>query len=122
LTPQLTDEPRFTAAEVDQVAALLEGRDSSLAASSSKTRIIAIDGRSGAGKSTLAELVAAAIGAAVVSLEYLYGGWHDLEGGAVRACESAVEPLAHGEVAVIPQFDWVANDWGEPLLSSRAAL
>lgn len=122
MTDPLADEPQFTAAEIDQVAELLTGANGSPSAARSETRIVAIDGRSGAGKSTLADLVAALTGATVISLEFLYGGWHDLEGGAKRACESAIEPLAKGKNAVIPQFDWLAETWGEPLVIEPGGL
>ena len=84
--------------------------------------MLAIDGRSGAGKSTLAELVAQQAGAEVVSLEYLYGGWGDLEGGAERLVSKLLEPLTAELEAELPQYDWLSEGWGTPRRVSAGGL
>jgi len=61
--------------------------------SAGTTLVVAIDGRSGAGKSTLAHTLAGRLGAPLVSLEDLYGGWDGLERG-VSLLASAVLRLS----------------------------
>ncbi|HEY1778737.1 MAG TPA: hypothetical protein VGG41_21450 [Solirubrobacteraceae bacterium] len=75
------------------------------------TRVLAIDGRSGAGKSTLAATLAAALEAPLVSFEDLYGGWDGLEHGIELARREVLEPLARGESAAVPRYDWEAREW-----------
>src|SRR5579871_514962 len=72
--------------------------------------VLAIDGRSGSGKTTLA----AALGAPVVSLEDLYGGWDGLRPGIERLVRCVLEPLAAGRRARVPRYDWHAGRWREP--------
>ncbi|HXR14517.1 MAG TPA: hypothetical protein VN740_07630 [Solirubrobacteraceae bacterium] len=87
------------------------------------TRVLAIDGRSGAGKSTLAGAVAAALGAPLVSLEDLYGGWDGLEHGIALAASAVLGPLAGGRAAAVPRYDWREQRWAEPWpLEPPAAL
>lgn len=81
-----------------------------------RTRVLAVDGRSGAGKTVLAEVVGAGLGAPVVSLEFLYGGWDGLEHGIDLLVSQVLEPLAHGRVARVPRFDWVAREWAQPVV------
>jgi uridine kinase len=76
--------------------------------------VIAIDGRSGSGKSTLAAALSTELAAPVVSLEDLYGGWGGLERGIELLVSEVLEPLSAGRAARVPQYDWVAGDWGEP--------
>ncbi len=78
------------------------------------TRVVAIDGRSGAGKSTLALALAGGLGAALVSLEDLYGGWDGLEDGIALLRSAVLEPLSAGRAASVPRYDWQAGGWGEP--------
>ena len=79
-----------------------------------KALVIAIDGRSGAGKSSLAAELAAALGAPVVALEDLYGGWDGLERGIDLLVCDVLAPLRAGRAALVPRYDWAAGDWGEP--------
>ena len=79
-----------------------------------KTRVVAIDGRSGAGKSSLAAVVRAELGAPVVTLEDLYGGWDGLERGIDLLVSDVLRPLAAGWAADVPRYDWVAREWAEP--------
>lgn len=78
------------------------------------TAVIAIDGRSGAGKSTLAGRIAVALGAPVVALEDLYGGWEGLEEGVGLLVRDVLVPLAAGRRALVPRYDWRAGSWCEP--------
>jgi hypothetical protein len=77
--------------------------------------VVAIDGRSGAGKTRLAAELSAELGAAVVSLEDLYGGWDGLERGIDLLVSAVLEPFAAGRAARVPRYDWAAGSWAEPL-------
>jgi uridine kinase len=82
--------------------------------SAGKTRVIAIDGRSGAGKTSLTAGLRVELGAPVVSLEDLYGGWDGLERGIdLLVCE-VLEPLSAGRAARVPRYDWGAAAWATP--------
>jgi para-aminobenzoate synthetase len=78
------------------------------------TRVVAIDGRSGAGKTSLAAALGGQLDAPVVSLEGLYGGWDGLERGIDLLVSEVLEPLAAGQPARVPSYDWVAREWAEP--------
>jgi len=103
-------------------AALLLEQLPTLPARLGRTVLIAIDGRSGAGKSTLAAQVSEATGGVVVELEYLYPGWDGLEAGVQIAADEVLAPVSLGQDAVIPQWDWRANEWGRPLRLSPPNL
>jgi uridine kinase len=76
--------------------------------------VIAIDGRSGAGKTSLTAGLRVELGAPVVSLEDLYGGWDGLERGIdLLVCE-VLEPLSAGRAARVPRYDWGAAAWATP--------
>jgi uridine kinase len=79
-----------------------------------RTRVVAIDGRSGAGKSSLAAGLRAELGAPVVTLEDLYGGWDGLECGIELLVSEVLEPLSAGRAARVPRYDWGAAVWGTP--------
>jgi uridine kinase len=79
-----------------------------------RTRVVAIDGRSGSGKTRLAGLLHEELGAPVVSLEDLYGGWDGLERGIDLLVTEVLEPLAAGRTARVPRYDWISRTWGEP--------
>jgi uridine kinase len=76
--------------------------------------VIAIDGRSGAGKTSLAARLRVELGAPVVSLEELYGGWDGLERGIDLLVSEVLEPLSAGRAARVPRYDWGAAAWGTP--------
>ena len=80
------------------------------------TRVLAVDGRSGAGKTSLARRLASELGAAIVSLEDLYGGWDGLEDGIDLLVSEVLEPLAAGQPALVPRYDWIARRWAEPVV------
>ena len=73
--------------------------------------VIAIDGRSGAGKTSLASGLGSALGAPVVTLEDLYGGWDGLERGIDLLVSEVLEPLGAGVAARVPRYDWVTAAW-----------
>jgi uridine kinase len=79
-----------------------------------RASVIAIDGRSGSGKTSLAAGLRGELGAPVVSLEDLYGGWDGLERGVDLLVSAVLEPIATGRAARVPRYDWVARDWGTP--------
>ncbi|MDX6342377.1 MAG: hypothetical protein QOH87_2515 [Trebonia sp.] len=79
-----------------------------------KTRVVAIDGRSGAGKSSLAAVVRGELGAPVVTLEDLYGGWDGLERGIDLMVTEVLEPLSAGRAARVPRYNWVGAAWEAP--------
>jgi uridine kinase len=78
------------------------------------TRVVAVDGRSGAGKTSLAAALRDQLHAPVVCLEDLYGGWDGLERGIDLLVSAVLEPLAAGQAARVPRYDWVAREWAEP--------
>jgi uridine kinase len=78
------------------------------------SRVVAVDGRSGAGKTLLAAALRDRLGAPVVSLEDLYGGWDGLEHGIDLLVSAVLEPLAAGRAARVPRYDWIARAWAEP--------
>ncbi|HEY1822149.1 MAG TPA: hypothetical protein VGG83_19665 [Trebonia sp.] len=85
--------------------------------------MVAIDGRSGAGKTSLAARLRCELGAPVVALEDLYGGWDGLEHGIDLLVSAVLEPLRAGREALVPRYDWVAAAWATPwVLEPPAAL
>ena len=91
-------------------------------AAAGATRVLAIDGRSGSGKTSIARAVAQDTGAALVSLEDLYGGWDGLEEGIERARAQVLEPLGRGAAAAVPRYDWEAGEWAAPWRLEPPAL
>jgi uridine kinase len=87
-----------------------------------KTRVIAVDGRSGSGKTSLAEELRAELGAPVVALEDLYGGWDGLERGVDLLVSEVLEPLSAGKDARVPRYDWGARNWGTPWVLEPPAV
>ncbi|MBU3674891.1 MAG: hypothetical protein FGM34_07585 [Solirubrobacteraceae bacterium] len=80
------------------------------------TVIVAVEGRSGAGKTSFGASLAEELGAAHVDMENLYPGWWGLGEGARLAATELVAPIAAGETAVVPQWDWIASRPAEPLV------
>lgn len=87
-----------------------------------RTRVLAVDGRSGAGKTSLAVGLRATLGAPVVALEELYGGWDALERGIDLLVSAVLEPLSAGRAARVPRYDWVAAAWDTPWTLEPPAL
>ena len=86
------------------------------AARAGRTRVVAIDGRSGSGKTLLASQLRTRLGAPVVSLEDLYGGWDGLEHGIDLLVSEVLVPLADERAAWVPRYDWLTREWAEPVL------
>jgi uridine kinase len=87
-----------------------------------RTRVVAVDGRSGAGKTSLAARLRAELGAPVVTLEDLYGGWDGLEHGVDLLVSEVLAPLSAGRAARVPRYDWVRAAWGTPWLLEPPGL
>ena len=79
-----------------------------------RTVVLGIDGRSGAGKTALAARLAAELDAAVVHLDDIYPGWDGLAAGVALLARRVLEPLARGEPALVPRWDWQAGAWAAP--------
>lgn len=77
--------------------------------------VIAIDGRSGSGKTSLAREIAAEWGAQVVSMDSIYPGWTGLAEATPLLLDHVLEPLARGEAATVPTWDWLADRPGPVL-------
>jgi len=79
-----------------------------------RTRVVAIDGRSGSGKTSLAARLRTELGAPVVTLEDLYGGWDGLSHGVDLLVSEVLEPLSAGRAARVPRYNWVTAAWEAP--------
>ena len=110
--------PQSQGASTSALAAALAAAEPSAGA----TRVLAIDGRSGSGKTTIAHAIARQIDAPLISLEDLYGGWDGLEHGIELVRTAVLEPLARGEAATVPRYDWGAREWGEPWMLEPPGL
>lgn len=76
-----------------------------------QVRVVAIDGPSGSGKTTLALHVAERLGAPVVHMDRLYPGWDGLAASVDLLDEQVLSPLAQGEAAAYPLWDWDRGTW-----------
>jgi hypothetical protein len=76
---------------------------------SGPTVVVAVDGRSGSGKTLLGSAVAVALGCPVVHLDAVYPGWDGLEAGVALVTTHVLEPVAHGEPAGYPRWDWMRS-------------
>ena len=63
----------------------------------------------------LAATLRAELGAPVVTLEDLYGGWDGLERGIDLLVSEILEPLSARRAALVPRYDWVTATWRAPL-------
>lgn len=79
------------------------------------TVVVAVDGRSGSGKTLLGTAVAVALGGPVVHLDEIYPGWDGLQAGVALATEHVLEPLARGERATYPRWDWMRSRPGRTI-------
>ena len=73
------------------------------------TVVVAVDGRSGSGKTLLGSAVGAALGCPVVHLDDVFPGWDGLAAGVALVTQHVLEPLARGEHAAYPTWDWVRD-------------
>ena len=79
------------------------------------TVVVAVDGRSGSGKTLLGTAVAEALACPVVHLDEVYPGWDGLEAGVTLATTHVLEPIARGERAAYPRWDWVRSRPGRTI-------
>jgi len=80
------------------------------------TVVVAVDGRSGSGKTLLGSAVGVALGCPVVHLDAVYPGWDGLKAGVELVTTHVLEPLAHGEPAGYPRWDWMRSRPGRTVL------
>jgi cytidylate kinase len=117
-----TSAIRATSGAVPSAVALVRGAVLRALPRAGATRVVAVDGRSGAGKTSLAAVLSGELGAPVVSLEDLYGGWDGLENGIELLVSEVLEPLAAGRAARVPRYDWTAGKWAAPLVLDPPAV
>ena len=77
--------------------------------------VIGIDGRSGSGKTSLAREVAEGWRATLVAMDSIYPGWDGLAAATPILVDHVLRPLAEGQEAVVPTWDWLGSRPG-PLL------
>ena len=80
-----------------------------------RTVVVAVDGRSGSGKTVLVTAVAEALGCPVVHLDEVYPGWDGLEAGVALVTTHVLEPVARGEPAAYPRWDWMRSRPGRSI-------
>lgn len=90
---------------IGEVAAAIRRAPARLGA----TRLVLVDGPSGAGKTTFAEALAGRVGAEIVHTDDLLDGWEDQFTYWERLVRSVFEPIARGEAATYPIYDWHAG-------------
>ena len=78
-----------------------------------RPRVTLVDGRSGSGKTTWATALAAAEGAALLSLDDVYPGWDGLEAAEAHVLEHVLRPLASRAPAHYRRWDWAGERPGE---------
>lgn len=83
--------------------------------SAGATRVVAIDGRAGSGKTVLAHRLAPLINAPIVHMDDIYPGWDGLGDAASKLADWILEPLANGEPAAYPRYDWDHGRYGEQI-------
>jgi len=104
----------MTLPPVEQVALVVEAARAARPALGS-TVVVAVDGRSGSGKTVLGTAVAAALACPVVHLDEIYPGWDGLEAGIELATDLVLDPLARGERAAYPRWDWMRSRPGRTI-------
>ena len=101
-------------ADLEQVAAVVEAARTAVPVLGS-TVVVAVDGRSGSGKTLLGTAVATALDCPVVHLDEIYPGWDGLGAGVELATTYVLEPLARGERAAYPRWDWMRSRPGRTI-------
>jgi cytidylate kinase len=101
-------------ADPEQVAAVVEAARAAVPVLG-PTVVVAVDGRSGSGKTVLGTAVATALGCPVVHLDEVYPGWDGLAAGVELVTMRVLEPLAHGEQAGYPRWDWMRSRPGRTI-------
>jgi cytidylate kinase len=102
-------------ADPEQVTAVVEAvRAASPVAG--RTVVVSIDGRSGSGKTLLGTAVADTLGCPVVHLDAIYPGWDGLAAGVALVTDHVLEPVARGEHAAYPRWDWMRSRPGRTVV------
>ena len=101
-------------ADPEQVTAVVEAARAASPVAGS-TVVVAIDGRSGSGKTLLGTAVADTLGCPVVHLDAIYPGWDGLAAGVALVTDHVLEPLARGEHAAYPRWDWMRSRPGRTI-------
>ena len=86
------------------------------------TVVIAIDGPSGAGKTKLARELAPLLGAQILHLDHIYRGWHGLAEAPPVVVRDVLEPIARGETARTPRWEWGADLPGDDIVVESGGL
>jgi uridine kinase len=79
------------------------------------TVVVAVDGRSGSGKTLLGTAVADVLACPVVHLDEIYPGWDGLEAAVALVTTHVLEPIARGERAAYPRWDWMRSRPGRTI-------
>ena len=93
---------------------LIVSRLKAAAPRAGQTKVLTIDGRSGSGKSTLARQIQEKLAAPMITMDYLYEGWNGLLRGMDLLVSEVLVPLAGGQTAKVPQYDWINETWSTP--------
>ncbi len=102
-------------ADPAQVAAVVEAARGARAARGT-TVVVAVDGRSGSGKTLLGTAVARTLACPVVHLDAIYPGWDGLAAGVELATTHVLEPVARGDHAAYPRWDWMRSRPGRTVV------
>jgi uridine kinase len=102
-------------ADPAQVRAVVEAARAASPVAGS-TVVVAVDGRSGSGKTLLGTAVARELGCPVVHLDAVYPGWDGLEAGVALVTAHVLEPMARGEAAAYPRWDWMRSRPGRTVV------
>ncbi len=54
------------------------------------------------------------LGCPTIELEQLYPGWDGLQQGVDLLVSAVLEPLAAGQRALVPRYDWIEQRYAEP--------
>jgi uridine kinase len=89
------------------------------------SRLVCVDGPAGSGKTTTADLLAAELArrgrsVSLVHMDDVYEGWTGLATAGDRVRRRIVEPLARGEAAGHPRYDWHRGEYAEVLTVAPA--
>ena len=95
-------------ADPAQVTAVVEAARAASPVAGS-TVVVAVDGRSGSGKTLLGTAVARQLACPVVHLDAVYPGWDGLRAGVALVTARVLEPIARGEAAAYPRWDWMRS-------------
>ncbi|HYN67497.1 MAG TPA: hypothetical protein VES93_11465 [Ornithinibacter sp.] len=112
--PPVEQPGRLEHADPEQVTEVVEAARAASPAVGA-TVVVAVDGRSGSGKTLLGTAVAQQLGCPVVHLDEIYPGWDGLEAGVALVTGHVLEPLARGERAAYPRWDWMRSRPGRTI-------